>query len=122
MESSEIYIISPIQLRNLGLEDNTDPKQHPARNRDNAYDGQNTLDPARTHLTREQKEARYDTLKESIQHKGFRWEYPIIIMLKRENTKDQILDGHHRLQIAIELGIATVPVSFQTVDSTRSIT
>ncbi len=116
MESSEIYLISPIQLRNLELE------QHPARNRNNAYDGQDTLDPARTHLTREQKEAKYDTLKDKIQQEGFSWKYPIIIMLKRENKKDQILQGHHRLQIAIELGIPTVPVSFQTVDSSRFVT
>ena len=27
-------------------------------------------------------------------------------------NNDQIVDGHHRLNIAIELGIATVPVRF----------
>ena len=52
IESSEVYLISPIQLRNLEVEKY-------ARNRDNAYDGLEEL----AHLTREQKEAAYDTLK-----------------------------------------------------------
>ena len=116
MESSEIYLISPIQLRNLGIE----RIQH---SRETAYDCHDDL----ASLTREEKEAKYDTLKESIRVMGFRWKYPIIIMLsrwdeERGSKKDYLFQGHHRLQIAIELGIPTVPVSFQTVDSTRSIT
>ena len=100
--SSEIYLISPIQLRNLEIE------KH-ARNRDNAYDEL----PVFAHLTREQKEAKYDTLKDKIRQEGFRWKYPIIIKLRRKNNKhDQIFQGHHRLNIAIELGLATVPVRF----------
>ena len=78
------------------------------RHRDNAYDGkEETL-----HLTRREKEARYDTLKESIDKDGFNEEFPILIMLRRENNDDKILEGHHRLNIAIELGLATVPVRF----------
>ena len=103
MESSEVYLISPIQLRNLEVEKY-------ARNRDNAYDGLEEL----AHLTKEQKELAYDTLKESIQTKGFNEEFPIIIMLRRENNKDQIFQGHHRLNIAIELELPTVPVRFIT--------
>ena len=103
MESSEVYLISPIQLRNLEVE-------RDIRNRNNAYEGHDEL----AHLTREQKEAAYDTLKESIRHKGFRWKHPITIMLKRENNKDQIFQGHHRLNIAIELELPTVPVRFVT--------
>ena len=103
MESSEVYLISPIQLRNLEIE-------RDIRNRNNAYEGHDEL----AHLTREQKEAAYDTLKDKIQQEGFRWKHPITIMLKRENNKDQILQGHHRLNIAIELKIPTVPVRFIT--------
>ena len=78
------------------------------RHRDNAYDGkEETKD-----LTREEKEARYDTLKESIKNEGFNEEFPILIMLRRENGADMIYEGHHRLNIAIELGLATVPVRF----------
>ena len=78
------------------------------RHRDNAYDGKEEF----IHLTREQKEARYDVLKESIDKDGFNEEFPILIMLRRENNDDKILEGHHRLNIAIELGLATVPVRF----------
>ena len=103
MESSEVYLISPIQLRNLEVE-------RDIRNRNNAYEGHDEL----AHLTREQKEAAYDTLKDKIQQEGFRWKYPIIIKLRRENNKDQIFQGHHRLNIAIELELPTVPVRFIT--------
>ena len=101
MESSEVYLISPIQLRNLEVEKY-------ARNRDNAYDGLEEL----AHLTREQKEAAYDTLKESIRHKGFNEEFPIIIKLM--DGEDEIFQGHHRLNIAIELELPIVPVRFIT--------
>ena len=78
------------------------------RDRDNAYGGHDEF----TRLTREQKEAKYDTLKESIRHKGFNEEFPIIIMLRQVDGEDQIFQGHHRLNIAIELGLATVPIRF----------
>ena len=109
MESSEIYLISPIQLRNLELEMAVPGRPRAVHDRENAYEGN-----VNKHLTREQKEQKYDTLKESIQSQGFRWKHPITIMLKRENNKDQILQGHHRLNIAIELKIPTVPVRFVT--------
>ena len=80
------------------------------RDRDNAYGGHDEL----THLTKEQKEAKYDTLKESIRHKGFNEEFPIIIKLRRVNNEDEIFQGHHRLNIAIELELPTVPVRFIT--------
>ena len=78
------------------------------RHRDNAYDGKEET----KHLTREQKEERYDVLKESIKDNGFNEEFPILIMLRRENNEDMIFEGHHRLNIAIELGLETVPVRF----------
>ena len=78
------------------------------RERDNAYDGKEEVQG----WTREQKEERYDTLKESIEKDGFNEEFPILVMLRRENNADMIFEGHHRLNIAIELGLATVPVRF----------
>ena len=104
--SSRVYHISPTYLRNLGME------RYGAggvgRHRDNAYDGKEEF----IHLTREQKEERYDTLYESIKVNGFNEEFPILIMLRRENNADMIFEGHHRLNIAIELGLETVPVRF----------
>ena len=108
VESSKVYHISPIHLRNLEIE--VAGGRRMRRDRDNAYGGHDEF----TRLTREQKEAKYDTLKESIRHKGFNEEFPIIIMLNRENNKDQIFQGHHRLNIAIELELPTVPVRFIT--------
>ena len=105
--SSRVYHISPTYLRNLGGLERRG-RGGIGRHRDNAYDGkEETL-----HLTRREKEARYDTLKESIDKDGFNEEFPILIMLRRENNDDKILEGHHRLNIAIELGLATVPVRF----------
>ena len=104
--SSNVYHINPQYLRNLGIERRG--KGGIGRHRDNAYDGkEETKD-----LTRRQKEERYDTLKESIEKDGFNEEFPILIMLRRENNADKIFEGHHRLNIAIELGLETVPVRF----------
>ncbi len=104
--SSKVYHISPLYLRKLGLERRG--RGGLGRHRDNAYDGKEET----CHLTRREKEARYDTLKESIRRDGFNEEFPIIVMLRRENGADMIYEGHHRLNIAIELGLDVVPVRF----------
>ena len=104
--SSKVYHISPIYLRNLRIEVSGGRRMR--RERDNAYDGKEEVQG----WTREQKEERYDTLKESIRQEGFNEEFPIVIMLRRENNEDKLFEGHHRLNIAIELGLATVPVRF----------
>ena len=104
--SSEVYHISPLYLRNLGME--RSGRGGIGRHRDNAYDGKEET----SHLTRREKEERYDTLYESIEKDGFNEEFPILIMLRRENNDDKIFEGHHRLNIAIELGLETVPVRF----------
>ena len=104
--SSRVYHISPMYLRNLGMERRG--RGGIGRHRDNAYDGKEEVQG----WTREQKEERYDTLKESIEKEGFKEEFPIVIMLRRENNEDKLFEGHHRLNIAIELGLATVPVRF----------
>ena len=104
--SSNVYHIAPCYLRNLGLE--RYGRGGVGRHRDNCYDGkEETLG-----WTREQKEERYDTLYESINKKGFKEEFPIVIMLRREGGEDKLYEGHHRLNIAIELGLETVPVRF----------
>ena len=104
--SSRVYHIAPLYLRNLGME--RYGRGGVGRHRDNAYDGKEET----KHLTKEQKEERYDTLYESIKVNGFNEEFPILIMLRRENNVDMIFEGHHRLNIAIELELETVPVRF----------
>ena len=100
VESSKLYYISPTHLREISVEKDI-------RTRDNAYSWV-------TDLTEEEKKTKYDDLKQSIQNNGFDRHHPIIIMLKRVNNRDTIVDGHHRLNIAIELGLETVPVKFVT--------
>ena len=104
--SSRVYHISPMYLRNLGMERRG--RGGIGRHRDNAYDGKDEVQG----WTREQKHRRYDTLKESIRQEGFNEEFPIVIMLRRENNDDKLFEGHNRLNIAIELGLETVPVRF----------
>ena len=104
--SSKVYHISPVYLRNLRVE--VSGGRGKRRTRDNAYDGKDEVQG----WTREQKEERYDTLKESIEKEGFKEEFPIIIMLCREGGEDKLFEGHHRLNIAIELELETVPVRF----------
>ena len=104
--SSRVYYIKPQDLRDYGMERRG--RGGIGRNRHNAYDGkEETKD-----LSREQKEARYDELKESIRVNGFDEDYPIVVMFRREQGEDKIFEGHHRLNIAIELGLETVPVMF----------
>ena len=55
---------------------------------------------------------RWSALYESIEKDGFNEEFPIVVMLRRENNEDQVEAGHHRLDIAIKLGLETVPVRF----------
>ena len=107
MESSKVYHISPNYLRNLKIELEVPGRAGAVHDRENAYEG-----TVRAHLTREQKETKYDTLKESIRHKGFNEEFPIIIKLM--DGEDEIFQGHHRLNIAIELELPIVPVRFIT--------
>ena len=104
--SSRVYHIAPLYLRNLGME--RYGRGGVGRHRDNAYDGKEET----KHLSKEEKQERYDSLKESIKDNGFNEEFPILIMLRREGGEDQIFEGHHRLNIAIELGLETVPVRF----------
>ena len=100
--SSATYHISPEHLRSLRLE-------LIKRTRDNAY----TSHKECKHLTQEQRAEIYDALKAKIQTEGFNDEFPITVMLLRKDDKqDKILQGHHRLNMAIELALKTVPVRF----------
>jgi hypothetical protein len=114
-ESSEIYFINPYHLRCLGVE-------LKKRNQDNAYlsapdfkkkNGENN----EQHRTRTENKriAKYNKLKKNIQEQGFDPKKPIKIHLNRKSGKDKIAKedgGHHRLAIAIELGLSSIPVRF----------
>jgi len=104
--SSKVYHISPIYLRRLRVEVSGGRRMR--RERDNAYEGKEEVQG----WTYEERVRRYDQLKESIEKDGFKEEFPIIIMLRRQGGEDKLFEGHHRLNISIELGLATVPVRF----------
>ena len=100
--SSETYHISPTRLRDLKVE-------VIERTRGNAY----KKHPEYKHMTQEERGQVYDRLKEQIRTHGFNDNHPITIMLLRKNgKKDKILQGHHRLNMAIELGVVAIPVRF----------
>ena len=102
VESSEVYMLCPRHLRDLGVE-------LMQRTRDNAYRSHRE----HKHLTDEKRAALYDELKTKIDREGFRPDLPIRVkLLRKDNVKDKILQGHHRLAIAIELGLPAVPVRF----------
>src|SRR5688572_14109422 len=102
VESSEIYMLCPRHLRALGIE-------LIQRTRGNAYRSH----PECRHMSDEQRGFLYDELKQTIEREGFRSEFPITIMLlRKDGVKDKILQGHHRLSIAIELRLPQVPVRF----------
>ena len=100
--SSRVYWIPSKSLREMGVE-------LTVRARTNAY-------RHLSNLTQLQREERYDALKTSIREKGFLEGNPIIVLLNRpEFGVDMLLQGHHRLNIAIELNIDLVPVRFAYV-------
>ena len=100
--SSRVYWMSPESLREMGVE-------LTVRDRANAYQHL-------SNLTQSKREERYDALKNSIRQKGFLVANPIILLLNRpEFGADMLLQGHHRLNIAIELNIDLVPVRFAYV-------
>lgn len=102
-QSSNIYMMDPLMLRSLGVE-------LMERNSKTAFRSHPTL---RNRSDSERAEA-WDDLKSSIDSQGFLLEFPIEIHLNRKTGKDQIAKdgGHHRLAIAIELGLEEVPVRF----------
>lgn len=102
VESSEVYMLCPRHLHRLGLE-------LMQRTRDNAYRSHKEY----KHLSDDERAVLYDELKNKIEREGFRPDLPITVMLRRkDDVKDTILQGHHRLSIAIELGLAEVPIRF----------
>ena len=89
--SSNVYHICPIYLRNLRVEVSGGRARR--RTRDNAYEGKEEVQG----WTYEQRIERYDTLYESIEKDGFNEEFPIVVMLRRENNVDMIFQGSEGL-------------------------
>ena len=81
------------------------------RDEHNAYNWTNK----RWAMSKEEREKRYDTLYKSIKEKGYNDRSPIFIMLNRNlGVRDQLFQGHHRLNICEELGVEELTVRFWT--------
>jgi hypothetical protein len=99
--SSAVYWVCPYQLMRSGLQLND-------MRRNNAH----SMCPERKRNTLEANQAEYDSLLRKIEKEGFSEKYPIQIFLNRLNGQDKILQGHHRLSIALDLKLDLVPVKF----------
>ena len=65
--------------------------------------------------TREDEEtgrSKYRTIRDSIRANGFDPLRPLTFLIRKNWTKIQLHQGHHRLAIAKELGLDEVPVLF----------
>jgi hypothetical protein len=79
------------------------------RRRENAYRSHSEF----KHQSAEERGSIWDALRAKIAAEGFDSNQPITIqLLRKQGQKDQIKDGHHRLAIAIELGLKEIPIRF----------
>lgn len=99
---SAVYHVPPAGIRALKIE-------RAFKTRETAY----SFTASIRRMTRQERDAEYDRISNSIREKGFLDSEPIDIMLCRlTGAKDCVNNGHHRLGIALELGLASIPVNF----------
>ena len=99
---SNVYHVPPAGIRALKIE-------RAFKTRETAY---SFTAPIRR-MTRQERDAEYDRISDSIKENGFLDSEPIDIMLRRlTGAKDCVNNGHHRLGIALELGLDAIPVNF----------
>jgi hypothetical protein len=55
-------------------------------------------------------ETKWDDLVESMKDKGWLESHPALIMISNRRSIPKIRDGHHRLGVAMDLGIKEIPV------------
>lgn len=79
------------------------------RDAKNAYQ----LTSKRWAMSEEKRSERYEKLYNSLKENGFDHKYPIDVLANRIlGVKDQLFQGHHRINICEELGIDEVAVRF----------
>ena len=102
--SSNVYHISPEFIRKKKLERNI-------RTAQNAYEFSNPL----YKLEESERKKTYKRLYDSMKKRGFDDRFPIDIMLCRNmGVKDTLNQGHHRMSVAMELGLEKVGVMFSS--------
>ena len=81
------------------------------RDEGNAYNWTNK----RWAMSEEERRKRYDMLYTSIKQNGYDDKSPIFVMVNRSlGVRDQLFQGHHRLNICEELGVKRLTVRFWT--------
>lgn len=101
-QGSNVYHISPESIRKMKIE-------RTFKTRENAY----SFTVSSRRMTRGERDAEYDRILNSIRENGFRDDDPVDVMLCRlAGAKDCVNNGHHRMGIALELGLEKIPVRF----------
>ena len=100
--SSHVYRVAPQSIRDAGCE-------IMVRTEDNAF----ASSPQLKHLSQAERSERYRQLRAAMEAEGWDWREPLVLQMRRlDDKQDAIVDGHHRLAIAIELQWPTIPVRF----------
>lgn len=108
---SNVYHMDPAAIRKLKIE-------RTFKTRENAY----SFTVSSRRMTRRERDAEYDRILNSIKENGFRDDEPIDIMLCRlAGAKDCVNNGHHRMGIALELGLTRIPVRFSAAGAEPKI-
>lgn len=99
---SNVYHMDPKYIRSLKIE-------RTIKTRENAYSFTNP----KYRMTQQERDNEYSRIYNSIKENGFDDNEPVDIMLCRlMGAKDCVNNGHHRMGIALELGLETIPVRF----------
>lgn len=99
---SNVYHIDPKYIRGLKIE-------RTIKTRENAYSFTNP----KYRMTQQERDDEYNRIYNSVKENGFDDNEPIDIMLCRlMGAKDCVNNGHHRMGIALELGLEKIPVRF----------
>ena len=108
---SNVYHLDPNDIREMKIE-------RTIKTRDNAYSFTNP----KYKMSLQERVDEYDRIFNSVKNNGFDDNEPIDIMLCRlAGAKDCVNNGHHRMGIALELGLNSIPVRFSAAGASPKI-
>ncbi|MBR1778419.1 MAG: hypothetical protein IJ752_07565 [Alphaproteobacteria bacterium] len=108
---SHVYHLDPKDIRAMKIE-------RTIKTRENAYSFTNP----KYRMPPQERKEEYSRIFNSIKENGFQDDMPIDIMLCRLfGAKDCVNNGHHRMGIALELGLNRVPVRFSAAGAAPKI-
>lgn len=108
---SNVYHLSPADIRKMKIE-------RTMKTRENAYSFTNP----KYRMTRQERNDEWDRIFNSVKENGFKDDAPVDIMLCRlAGAKDCLNNGHHRVGIALELGLNKIPVRFSAAGASPAL-